>query len=71
MEWNRDLSMLFLWREVDIVILVFFLIYGVWFQSATERNFQYITAKLCNMLSKEQSIEPAKGEKFRSVFVNR
>lgn len=39
--------------------------------SATERNFQYITAKLCNMLSKERSIEPAKGEKFRSVFMNR
>lgn len=39
--------------------------------SITEPNFQYIAAKLCNMLSKERSIELQNGEKFRSVLMNR
>ncbi|XP_068676098.1 polyadenylate-binding protein-interacting protein 1-like isoform X2 [Montipora foliosa] len=39
--------------------------------SITEPNFQYIAAKLCNMLSKERSIELQNGERFRSVLMNR
>ncbi|XP_078353308.1 polyadenylate-binding protein-interacting protein 1-like isoform X2 [Oculina patagonica] len=39
--------------------------------SIKEPNFQYIAAKLCNFLSKEQSIVLSNGEKFRSVFMNR
>ena len=41
------------------------------FQSITEPNFQYMAAKLCNLLSMEQKIVLKNGEKFRSVFMNR
>ena len=41
------------------------------FQSITEPNFQYIAAKLCDMLSKENTIILESGEKFRSVLMNR
>ena len=41
------------------------------FQSITQPNFQYTAAKLCNMLSKEDTIILESGENFRSVFMNR
>lgn len=39
--------------------------------SITEPNFQYIAAKLCNLLSMEEAIFLENGERFRSVFMNR
>ncbi|CAH3116714.1 unnamed protein product [Pocillopora meandrina] len=39
--------------------------------SITQPNFHYIAAKLCNMLSKEDTIILESGENFRSVFMNR
>ena len=44
---------------------------SLFLQSITEPNFHYIAAKLCNMLSKEDTIILKNGEKFRSVLMNR
>ena len=58
--------------EKSITFVMVFKIYLIpFFQSITEPNFQYIAAKLCNMLSKEDTIILESGEKFRSVLMNR
>ena len=54
---------------VDIIKLMCCL--KLFFQSITEPNFQYIAARLCNLLSMERSIVVKNDEKFRSVLMNR